>query len=212
MHTTSPPALTADEIDDLLYFTRANESQDLQQSTKELAQKYDCPPQHVLEACIDPETGNSTLHYCSANGLVDLLQILLSQLGSEEPNRAADGKVVGSVLLNHQNAQGNTPLHWAAYNGHLEVVKLLVAKGADMWIKNAAGHLAMFEAERADKNDVVQYLLEAGGREVERTGTEGQPSAEDMAEVLSSEEGSSNGAGQASEAADVEMEGSGPSG
>jgi ankyrin repeat protein len=34
-------------------------------------------------------------------------------------------------LINVQNEQGNTPLHWAALNGHLEVVKALVQNGAD---------------------------------------------------------------------------------
>ena len=52
------------------------------------------------------------------------------------------------------------------------MTKLLVSSGADVWAKNAAGHLAMFEAERADKSEVVQFLLEAGGKEVERAGVE----------------------------------------
>lgn len=62
-----------------------------------------------------------------------------------------------------------------------------------MWAKNEAGHLAMFEAERADKGDVVQFLLEAGGKEVERTGVEGGLSEEDMKDMqeeAAGEEGS----------------------
>jgi ankyrin repeat protein len=35
--------------------------------------------------------------------------------------------------INYQNEQGNAALHWAALNGHLEIVKLLVTShGADM--------------------------------------------------------------------------------
>ncbi|KAK4542251.1 hypothetical protein LTR36_006904 [Oleoguttula mirabilis] len=212
MHATTPPPLTLDEIDDLLYFTRVNEGQDLQQSISELSQKYSCQPRNVLEACIDTETGNTVLHYCSANGFDALLQGLLAHLNSGEPNKAADGKTVGSLLFNVQNQQGNTPLHWAAYNGHLAVVKLLLAAGADMWIKNAAGHLAMFEAERADKNEVVQYLLEAGGRKVEQTGTEGQPSAEDEVDVQDGEANESNGFAVAGSSGDVDMGEAEPSG
>ena len=53
-----------------------------------------------------------------------------------------------------------------------------------MWAKNEAGHLAMFEAERADKGDVVQFLLEAGGKDVERVGNEGGAvSEEDMRDM-----------------------------
>lgn len=46
----------------------------------------------------------------------------------------------------------------------------------------------MFEAERADKGEVVQYLLEAGGAEVEKTGTEKQPTTEDIKDVTDGEE------------------------
>ena len=74
-------------------------------------------------------------------------------------------------------------MHWAALNGHLAVVKQLVGAGADMWAKNEAGHLAMFEAERADKGDVVQFLLEAGGKDVERVGAEAGVSEEDMKDM-----------------------------
>ncbi|CAK1365596.1 unnamed protein product [Cercospora beticola] len=193
MHSSGPPALTFDEVDDLLYFTRANEVQDLQQTITELTQKYSCSAKDVLEAAIDPESGNTVLHFCSANGLAELLPNLLTQLGAAEGTPAA--------FVNHGNEEGNTPLHWAAYNGHLDIVKLLIAAGADMWQKNAAGHLAMFEAERADKNDVVQYLLEAGGKEVERAGEEGQPSEEDVEDV---QEGEASSSAQAT-AGDVNM-------
>lgn len=65
----APPALTADEIDDVLYFTRVNEVEDLKTTIAELAQKYQCETKEVVEAAIDPESGNGTLHYCAANGL-----------------------------------------------------------------------------------------------------------------------------------------------
>ncbi|KAF7189861.1 Ankyrin repeat-containing protein YAR1 [Pseudocercospora fuligena] len=185
MHTVQ---LTFDETDDLLYFTRANEVQDLQHTITELSQKYSCEAKDVLSAAIDPETGNTVLHFCSANGLTELLQSFLAQGVSS--------------LVNHENKEGNTPLHWAAYNGHLPIVKLLVENGAEIWKKNNAGHLAMFEAERADKSEVVQYLLIAGGKEVEEGGTEGQPSEEDVADV---QEGEASSSAQAGASEDVEM-------
>lgn len=197
MHSTAPPALTFDEIDDLLYFTRANEVQDLQQTITELAQKYSCSQKDILEAAIDPETGNTVLHFCSANGLTELLPSLLTAL------EAAEGSP--SQFVNHGNKEGNTPLHWAAYNGHLAIVEALIKAGADMWQKNAAGHLAMFEAERADRNDVVQYLLEAGGKEVERAGDEGMPSEEDLVFRAGDVEGEASSSAQAG-AEDVDME------
>lgn len=37
------------------------------------------------------------------------------------------------------NASGNTPLHWAALNGHETIVEALIAKGASKEIKNDFG-------------------------------------------------------------------------
>lgn len=68
MHSTAPPHLSADEIDDLLCFTRVNEAQDLRQLVLELAQKYQCQQKDILAACVDPESENTMLHYCAANG------------------------------------------------------------------------------------------------------------------------------------------------
>lgn len=57
------------------------------------------------------------------------------------------------------NEAGNTPLHWAALNGHLSSVELLIQSGADVTIINRAGHDAVFEAEINDKKEVVDWLL-----------------------------------------------------
>jgi ankyrin repeat protein len=187
MSLTDSVPLSPEEIDDVLYFTRANEPHDLQQTLSELAAKHNTSIKHVLEGSIDPQTGNTVFHFCSANGLIDLLPSLLSPSNESR---------VSAQTINLGNREGNTALHWAAYNGHLPVVKLLIAAGADMWIKNAAGHLAMFEAERADKSDVVQYLLEAGGEKVEEGGSEAQPSAEEVADVQNGESSSSSAPAQ----------------
>jgi ankyrin repeat protein len=64
-------------------------------------------------------------------------------------------------FINAVNDAGNTPLHWAAVNGHLESVKLLIQSGADVTIINRAGHDAVFEAEINDKKEVVDWLLGA---------------------------------------------------
>lgn len=71
---------------------------------------------------------------------IEILSFLLQSL--DEPARKS--------LLNHQNHSGNTPLHWAALNTHLECVKALVEAGADLAATNDAGLDAVFLAERAD--------------------------------------------------------------
>lgn len=61
-----------------------------------------------------------------------------------------------------QNRSGNTPLHWAALNGHLEAVKILIATGANSSVRNKAGHDVVYEAEINSKEDVVEWLLKEG--------------------------------------------------
>lgn len=64
--------------------------------------------------------------------------------------------------INLPNKSGNTPLHWAALNGHLDAVKILIGAGAIPAIRNTAGHDAVYEAERNGKQDVVEWLLKEG--------------------------------------------------
>lgn len=84
--------------------------------------------------------------------LLDVIKILLPQ-SSDKVSTSAPG------LINAINDAGNTPLHWAALNGHLECVKLLIQLGADVTIINKAGHDAVYEAEINDKKEVVDWLL-----------------------------------------------------
>ena len=60
-----------------------------------------------------------------------------------------------SSIVNHRNHSGNTPLHWAALNTHLECVKALVSAGADISAKNNAGLDAVFLAERTALSSAV---------------------------------------------------------
>ena len=57
----------------------------------------------------DEEAGNSALHLASANGYKEIVEYLLDN-GAE---------------INQLNKSKNTPLHWAALLGQLDIVKLL---------------------------------------------------------------------------------------
>lgn len=72
-----------------------------------------------------------------------------------------------SAILNLQNRSGNTALHWAALNGHLEAVKILVTSGANSSVRNKAGFDAVYEAEINSKGDVVEWLLKEGNLDEE---------------------------------------------
>lgn len=86
------------------------------------------------------------------------------------------------ALINAINSAGNTPLHWAALNGHLESVKLLMQSGADVTIFNSAGHDAVFEAEINDKGAVVDWLLGAVEELEKGIGSTGEASSADSIE------------------------------
>ena len=57
----------------------------------------------------------------------------------------------------------NTALHMASANGHLEVVKLLLAqKGIDLNVRNDTGNTAIHYAALNGKEEIVQLLVTAG--------------------------------------------------
>ncbi|CEJ60027.1 hypothetical protein PMG11_08621 [Penicillium brasilianum] len=143
-----PVALSVEAIDDLIYDARAGDLEALNADIATLASQHNCPESHIVASAIDMEdeseggTGSCVLHFPAANGNSEILNTLLQKLSSLDADQR-------TAFVNHRNHSGNTPLHWAALNTHLECVKGLVEAGADVAIKNDAGHDAMFLAERA---------------------------------------------------------------
>lgn len=95
------------------------------------------------------------LHVASFCGLVVLARKLQKdwkrRLGRPNPLHARD-------------SHGKTPLHWAAYNGHKELTRLLLEKGADPEAKDTerAGRLALHFAADNGHEAVVGLLLDFG--------------------------------------------------
>lgn len=88
------------------------------------------------------------------------------------------------AFVNHRNYSGNSPLHWAALNTHLECVKALVESGADVTVKNDAGHDAVFLAERAAWSASAEEVNEdeEQTQEIEMTVGEGEREGEGQGE------------------------------
>ncbi|KAJ5145839.1 uncharacterized protein N7515_000403 [Penicillium bovifimosum] len=187
---TVPIALSAEAIDDLIYDARAGDLEALNEDIANLATQHSCPESHIVLSAIDTAdeseggSGSCVLHFPAANGNADLLKTLLQKLSSADAAQR-------TAFVNCRNYSGNTPLHWAALNAHLECVKALVEAGADLDIKNDAGHDAVFLAERtAWANSGEEQEQDQDGdaqmQEIEMTigGEEGQEkAAQDVGEM-----------------------------
>ena len=137
-----------------------------------------------------------------------LLQTLKTQ--PEQQQQQQQQQQQTQTIVNHRNLSGNTALHWAALNTHLECVKALVDAGADISIKNDAGLDPVFLAERtAWSNGELkdeEVSAEAGGENETETaaGTTGEVSKGrqvvewllSRGEELESGAGESSGAGE----------------
>ncbi|KKK26682.1 hypothetical protein P175DRAFT_0535524 [Aspergillus ochraceoroseus IBT 24754] len=173
----APIQLPPDAIDDLIYDARTGDLAALQSDLSALSVQNGCPQAVVVACAIDAEpeaeggSGSCLLHFPAANGNLEILSHLLQILGSS-PDLS---KEQIQAVINHKNHSGNTALHWAALNTHLECVKALVEAGADVSIQNQAGLDAIFLAERAD------WGTEEVSKEEEQEGVE-EASAETSAE------------------------------
>ncbi|KAL8945633.1 MAG: hypothetical protein Q9222_007854 [Ikaeria aurantiellina] len=151
------PTLTADEVDDLLYLARTNDLLELKTTISSLAQRHNATITTIAIVAIDPDSGNGILHMAAGNGCMDILDFLLPTQDHDRTH------AFQSLEPNLQNLAGNTPLHYAALNSQLSAIKCLVAAGAEPGIKNAAGHDSVFEVERKEWAEGVEYLLHAAG-------------------------------------------------
>lgn len=55
-----------------------------------------------------------------------------------------------------------TPLEWAANNGHMEVVSLLIESGADVNARSNKNGFALYRAAVHGRNDIVELLVSKG--------------------------------------------------
>ena len=110
-----------------------------------------------LDINIANSVGNTALHYavwCIKNDMTQLHEA------------CADGDVteVSSLVydrghnINVQNNAGYTPLHYACYNGHSDIVKILMSAGAKKKITTDGGENSARLAEKMRHNELLKLL------------------------------------------------------
>jgi ankyrin repeat protein len=58
------------------------------------------------------------------------------------------------------SVNGNTPIHFVCKNGYMGIIKLLLAKGADVNIPSLRGDTPIDIADRFGHKDIVKLLKE----------------------------------------------------
>ncbi|PLN78804.1 purine and uridine phosphorylase [Aspergillus taichungensis] len=135
---------------------------------------------HYREAAFSPdaEVTSSTLRICcpdspswsvwftgySRNHRSSITQIdtglmAVSYLGLEGP---ASLLLAQGTDCNPKDANGRTPLSWAAENGHEDVVRLLLTKGADYRSADRHGQTPLSWAVKYGREGVIKLLLDKG--------------------------------------------------
>jgi ankyrin repeat protein len=66
--------------------------------------------------------------------------------------------------VNAKNESGVTPLLWAAWKGHKDVVELLIAEGADVNAKNEDGETPLDFTKQTKQKAIADLLRKHGGK------------------------------------------------
>lgn len=103
--------------------------------------------------------------------LLSAILLFVVPLMADEIHRAARYGDLGKIksllaekpeLLNLQDGFGSTALHWAAMRGWREMFDFLIAKGADVTIKERHGGTTLHWAAHNDDPEIVKILIQKG--------------------------------------------------
>uniref|UniRef100_A0A673G9W5 Histone-lysine N-methyltransferase EHMT2-like n=1 Tax=Sinocyclocheilus rhinocerous TaxID=307959 RepID=A0A673G9W5_9TELE len=98
-------------------------------------------------ACVYHADGSTGLHHAAKLGNLEVLMLLLS---------------TGQVDLNAQDSGGWTPIIWAAEHRHIDVIRALLNRGADVTLRDKEMNVCLHWASFAGSAEIAELVLNAG--------------------------------------------------
>jgi hypothetical protein len=100
-------------------------------------------------------SGRGVFHWAAMDGNPAMMEFLLHAIGDPQIQAPDNG--------------GDTPLHLAAYHGHLPIIRLLIREKVDVTQRNSLGFDALELAEARRMWHVAHYLNESKYQEEDKT-------------------------------------------
>ena len=106
--------------------------------------------------------GRTPLHYAANNGNFKLCKLIIEGTANKNPGTIKDIPLYrrNPLIRPIDSAEGSTPLHFAAQNGHLEVCKLIMDNITDKNPANVEGEMPFHFAAKKGQLAVCQFMLE----------------------------------------------------
>lgn len=99
--------------------------------------------------------GYTPLDLAAKFGRTDIVQILLGNW---------PGVPISDLDINRLRSPTVTPMHLAATNGHVEVIKLLLAQGFNPNFRTQDGNTALHEAAKFGRAEIIKILMQSGAQ------------------------------------------------
>lgn len=127
--------------------------------TYNFVQKYSFGNENFLSAVSKAIIGSSVPSDEIKNALFPILMCSSSQIGLVDNIKSL---IKSGANPNYPDYEKRYPLHIAASEGHLNIVKILIESGADINVKDKWGETALDNAIKFDHTDVSNYLKSFG--------------------------------------------------
>jgi ankyrin repeat protein len=123
--------------------------------------------EHGADTEVNDHYDRTPLHWACLN---DHLAVVIKLLGHGVNIDAYNSNGAPAILAKRKcrggganteakTDQGDTPLHWACWKGHLAIAKALLSGGANILAANNQGQLPIHKAVSRRKSEVAKYLL-----------------------------------------------------